>query len=144
MPEPMRLQLVFGSAAVFASERRPRIELPAPIFEVEHPPRGAEKAEYTLEVIEGDEETLRERYLGSVGPRHILLVLSAQGYQQLLTRLHKIRTQPLKAEFTLDEHGQLLEAALDGRPIQQGPLYSTVTGRLDLEVEGGESDEATG
>jgi hypothetical protein len=148
MPKPpaelKRRPLAFESAAIFAGDIRPRVELPAPPFEDDEPRPDAREASTTLEVIEGSRETVRDRFLGVANSEHVLLVLPPTDYAALLERVRTIRDNPLRFELTADEYGQLTAAVIDGKAVSLPPHRSGVSGDLDYEIDRGSGGQAAG
>jgi len=134
---PKQLFQVFQSAAIFAGDVRPRIELPAIGFEREGAPNELVEGLVRVEVIAGRHDAVCERFLGvAAAEDYIVLVVPSEDYEQLCERVRTIRAEPLKFRAELDEFNQIVAASFDGRPVRFPPRRSeTVGGELDYELE---------
>ena len=127
-----RFSLVFDSAAIFAGNIRPRIELPAPA----HLRRdGPLESPHTVEIIESDDQGVRGSPLGFASPQHFLLVLPSDDYDRLQERVGTIRDNRMKVEVVVDDHGQIVRVTIDGRPVRPHRSRSGVTSELDFDID---------
>jgi hypothetical protein len=140
-----KISLRYQSAAIVAGHARPRIELPALCLErpsLERPsleqPRVAANAVngiVSVQVVAGNEEALREPFLGLVDKERVALVLPQAEFARLRERVRSIKQQALEIELVLNEHDQIVSAVLDGQPVAPYRAQSSVVSTLDLEID---------
>src|SRR6185436_19039289 len=137
-----KISLSYDSAAIVAGQVRPRIELPA--LSLERPPleqprvaAAPVKGIVSVQVVAGNEEALREPFLGLVDRERVSLVLPPEEFARLRERVRAIKQKPLELELVLNEDGQIVSALIDDQEVAPYRAHSGIVSGLDLEIEDG-------
>jgi hypothetical protein len=134
---PKKISLRYDSAAIVGGHARPRIELPALSLEQPRVPLKSDNGIVSVQVVAGNEEALREQFLGLVDQERVALVLPQAEFARLRERVRGIKQKALELELVLNEYDQVVSAVVDGQPVAPYRAQSSVVSTLDLEIDDG-------